>query len=136
MRAALATASRTRFRVLHFSVQADHVHLLLAKALNRAVDRRGAVWADRYHVRRLGTPREVRYALVYVLQNWRKHGRDEPGLDPRSSAAWFTGWRVPMPVTRGFAPVAQARTWLARLGWRRHGLLRVDESPRRGRLPT
>ena len=49
---------------------------------------------DRYHVRALETPREVRHALVYVLQNWRKHLTDVRGLDPRSSAAWFTGWRV------------------------------------------
>src|SRR5207249_5379538 len=88
----LAQASRGGLRVLQFSVQRDHVHLLveaadmrglsrglqglairIAKAVNRVLGRRGRVWGDRYHARALRTPREVRNALVYVLQNWRKH---------------------------------------------------------------
>jgi hypothetical protein len=28
------------------------------------------------------------------------------------------------------APIASARTWLARIGWRHHGLLDIGESPR------
>jgi len=110
IRAALAAASAARFRVLQFSVQADHLHLLVeadeptgfrrgvqglairvAKAVNRALARRGRVWGDRYHARMLRTPREVRHALVYVLANWRKHVRGARGLDPRSSARWFDG---------------------------------------------
>jgi hypothetical protein len=38
--------------------------------------RGGAVWGDRFHARDLKTPREVRHALVYVLNNHRKHGVD------------------------------------------------------------
>src|SRR5262245_3452551 len=41
----------------------------LALALNRALTRHGQVLGDRYHVRALGTPREVRRGLVYVLRN-------------------------------------------------------------------
>jgi REP-associated tyrosine transposase len=148
-RAAFAKASRERFRVLHYSVQHDHVHLLVeaegpgglrrgiqglairaAKAINRVLFRRGRVWADRYHSRPLATPREVRHALIYVLQNWRKHLNGVRGLDPRSSAAWFTGWRSSVVVPSGRPPVVPARTWLASVGWRRHGLIRVDEAPR------
>ena len=47
---------------------------------------------------RLGTPREVRNALVYVLLNFRKHLRVKTGTDPRSSAAWFEGWLSPPPL--------------------------------------
>ena len=149
VRAALANASSDAFRLLHFSVQADHLHLLVeadapgglrrgiqglairvAKAVNRALRRRGTVWADRYHARRLATPREVRHALVYVLQNWRKHLPGARGLDGRSSAPWFTGWRTAVTRAAGIAPVVTARTWLARVGWRRHGPLGVDEHPR------
>jgi hypothetical protein len=65
----------------------------VAKAVNRALGRRGRVWADRYHAHLLRTPREVRNALVYVLNNFRKHVRGARGLDPRSSARWFDGWR-------------------------------------------
>jgi putative transposase len=149
VRAAFVKGSTDRFRIIHFSVQRDHVHLLLeadghirlrrgvqglairiAKAVNRTLRRHGRVWADRYHVRALETPREVRHALVYVLQNWRKHLTDVRGLDPRSSAAWFTGWRVAIATPPQRVPIVAARTWLASVGWRRHGLLRFDEEPR------
>ena len=151
LRAALAAASRKAFRVLHYSVQHDHVHLLVeadassslrpgiqglairvAKAVNRAIHRRGRVWSDRHHARMLATPRDVRNALIYVLQNWRKHHRNVRGLDPRSSAAWFAGWRTTPPGVAETPPVAEPRTWLARIGWRRGGLVGVDEAPRGG----
>ena len=88
IRRALAASSRASFRVLQFSVQNDHVHLIveadrgkalssglrglairLARAVNRVLHRRGPVWGDRYHARALSTPRAVRHALVYVLMN-------------------------------------------------------------------
>jgi hypothetical protein len=138
--------------VLQFSAQADHVHLIveadanaalvrglqglairLARAVNRLLGRRGRVWADRYHARQLRTPKEVRYALVYVLNNWHKHLPGVGGLDPCSSAAWFAGWRTPMTVAVGAPPVVAARTWLLRVGWRRHGPIDVGEAPRRCR---
>src|SRR5262249_33939996 len=151
VRAGFTRASTVSFRVLHFSVQRDHVHLLveaepcglrrgvqgltirIAKAINRTLRRRGKVWGDRYHARALTTPREVRHALVYVLQNWRKHLRGVRGLDPRSSAGWFTGWRTALAAPPGPAPVVRARTWLASVGWRRCGLLGMEESPHAGR---
>jgi hypothetical protein len=104
----------------------------MAKAVNRTLRLPGRVWADRHHARDLPTPREVRHALVYVLQNWRKHGCGT-GMDSRSSAPWFTGWRVRMPPPRDPSTVATAETWLARVGWRRHGLLDIDDVPRRAR---
>ena len=105
----------------------------IARAVNRALGRRGAVWGDRYHARILRTPREVRHALVYLLQNWRKHVPGARGHDPRSSARWFSGWRVPQTHRSAGAPVAAARTWLASVGWRRHGLIEADEAPARAR---
>ena len=111
----------------------------LAKAVNRALGRAGRVWGDRYHARMLRTPREVRNALVYVLNNFRKHLRDAVGLDACSSAQYFDGWRTVPAFGRvvGVLPVATARTWLARVGWRRHGPIDVDECPRavRSRAP-
>ena len=151
-RGALGAASTGRFRVLHYTVQADHLHLVVeadgptafergvqglairvAKAINRALGRRGRVWGDRFHARLLRTPREVRNALVYVLQNVRKHLPGARGLDPCSSAQWFNGWRTPVPAATEPAPVAPARTWLARVGWRRRGLIDVKECPRPAR---
>jgi putative transposase len=151
VRDALAAASSPGFRLLHFSVQRDHLHVLVeadapgwlarglqglairvAKAVNRTLGRHGAVFDDRYHARTLATPREVRNAFVYVLNNWRKHVRHAIGLDDRSSARWFDGWRV-APSASAPPPVARARTWLARVGWRRHGMIDVDEAPQRER---
>jgi len=119
IRRALRAASGSTFRLIHYSIQSDHLHLVVeadgptrlahgmqglairvARAVNRALARRGAVWSQRYHAHLLRTPREVRNALVYVLVNWRKHILGARGLDPRSSAAWFTGWR-PAP-SRGW----------------------------------
>jgi REP element-mobilizing transposase RayT len=149
IRRAFAAASRNGFRLLHFSVQSDHLHLVVeadaptrlargvqglairvARAVNRVLRRCGRVWAGRYHARMLATPREVRNALVYVLQNWRKHVPGADGLDPRSSASGFAGWMTALPRTLTVEPVVAARTWLASVGWRRHGLLGLRELPR------
>ena len=152
-----AACERGHFRVAQFSVQRDHVHLLVeasgklslgrgmksisarvARAVNRAFRRRGAVLLGRYHVRALRTPREVRSALAYVLLNARKHWRQRTGsappvvLDEASSSLWFDGWSgrlQPCSPSGELPPVAAPHTWLLRLGWRRHGLLDPAEIP-------
>jgi hypothetical protein len=96
--------------------------------------RRGGVLRDRYHLRVLRTPLEVRRALAYVLLNARKHlGVRAPKVgrvDPASSGAWFTGWQAGVAALAcSPAPVAPARSWLLRVGWRRHGLLDPSEVP-------
>lgn len=97
------------FRVCEYSVQEEHVHLLveassrsalqrgmrglsirLAKRVNQLVFERGKFIADRFHARALTTPRAVRNALVYVLANYRKHGHaTRSKVDPYSSAPYF-----------------------------------------------
>jgi hypothetical protein len=146
------------FRLVHFTVQGNHLHLLVeaqqkralanglralgiraARALNAVMGRRGQVLA-RYHARALETPREAREALVYVLHNVKKHalqyGKPLPRgyVDPCTSAAWFDGWRERVALRReeGPPPVAPATTWLLTVGWRRHRLISVDEMPRPG----
>jgi len=154
-------------RITHFSVQANHLHLLgeapdrrtlsramqglgirIARCVNRVLVRRGSVLADRYHARALKTPLEVRRAILYVLNNYRRHlaqaGARAPWdwVDPFSSADHFDGFRplsqtgIP-PFSRPRAefslgrdpPVALARSWLLGTGWRRRGLIAVDECP-------
>src|SRR5262245_65071808 len=105
----------------------------LAKETNRTLRQHGTIWPDSYHVPALAPPREVRHALLYVLQNWRKHLPGVRGLDPRSSAPWFTGWRTEVSPGTAPSPVVAARTWLARVGWRRYGRLDPGEAPRRRR---
>ena len=151
VRRALAAASHSGFRIIHYSVQNDHIHLIIeaddaallsggmrglairvARAANRALGRRGPVWSDRYHARALTTPRAVRHAIVYVLMNFKKHRTGVGDVDPCSSAAWFDGWQTEFTSRdrRGSSPVARAHSWLAAVGWRRHGLIDVGEHPR------
>jgi REP element-mobilizing transposase RayT len=156
LEATLAEAcERGDFRVAQYSIQPDHLHLLVeasdraalgrgmkaigarvARAVDRVLRRRGRMLRDRYHLRILKTPREVRRALNYVLNNARKHlGARAPRVgrvDPASSGRWFTGWREGIvALARSPAPVARARTWLLRVGWQRHGLLDPSEVPGR-----
>jgi REP element-mobilizing transposase RayT len=156
VRGAIARASRERFRIVHFSVQGNHLHLMVeaddryalragahglgiraARAVNKTLSRKGAVWDDRYHTRALKSPREVRHGLVYVLMNIRKHDpQSTPGIDPCSSAPWFEGFRDRAPNRTHPPPTRCARTWLATTGWRRHGLLSTTEHPTQPRQPT
>lgn len=142
---------RFGFRLVHYSVQTNHLHLLAeakdavaltrgmqglqirtAKALNRLWDRTGSVFDDRYHARILKTPREVRHALGYVLRNAKKHGHVfHGGPDPFSSGRWFDGWLDwPGELPTSHSPVVAPHTWLLRKGWRRFGRIRLSESPR------
>ena len=120
IRSALVTAVvRSDFRICHYSVQGDHIHLICeandrdafssgvrgfaisaARQLNATLRRKGQVFATRYYARALPSPRQVRNCLAYVMNNWRHHHRDrkERGifggrLDPYSSAMFFPGWR-------------------------------------------
>ena len=163
MRAFAAGRERFGFRLTQYSLQSNHLHLIaeagdrralsrgmqgllvrVARAPNELWRRVGSVFSDRFHARELRSPREVRAALVYVIQNARHHGLHFRGVDPCSSGAWFDGWKERFSVAVGEraaiasgeqlasaigAPVAQARTWLLSEGWRRRGLIEIDESP-------
>jgi putative transposase len=155
--AALRQMRREDFRIVEYSVQADHVHLLVeaenaaslaagvktfavrvARRINLRVlrRRRGRVWGDRYHRRDLPSPREVRNALVYIINNHMKHGESEAGLvDACSSGPWFKGWAHGMLDPPADAcPAATARTWLVDEGWhRKHGYIHLGERPRAAR---
>ena len=129
---------RFGFRLVHFSVQGNHLHLIVeavderalargmqglgvrvAKALNRLMGRKGTVFADHYHARQLHSPTQVANAITYVLLNFAHHFPDEArrvdDLRDRFSSAWRDRGRDP--------PVVPARTWLLRVGWR----MRADE---------
>src|SRR5262249_44916568 len=101
----------------------------VARRLNEKLSRRGRVLADRYHARPLTTPRVVRIAIVYVLQNHVHHERSRYIVDECSSARWFDGWTERLPPQMTPSPVAAPRTWLGSIGWRRYGRIRLDESP-------
>ena len=108
----------------------------IARALNRLWKRAGRVFADRYHARILTTPRAVRVALIYCINNARKHGSwFEKMPDVFSSGAWFDGWKrsaCQVPAVSSPRWLARARTWLLAIGWRRHGLIDLCEAPASG----
>jgi REP element-mobilizing transposase RayT len=149
-----ASSDRHGMRIIHYSVQGNHLHLLveandracvargmnallspLARALNKLWGRRGKVFPDRYHDEVISTPTQARNALRYVLQNGKKHGAvPRSSIDLCSSAPVFDGWKerpsiASISATPVVASVAPASTWLLTTGWRRHGLLDIDELP-------
>jgi len=164
-KAFVAGCKRDGFRIIDWSIQKDHLHLVveardkqslargmqglgvrLARGLNAFLGRTGSVFAERYSARELHSPRDVRNTRAYVMNNARRHHAqrglewEDGTVDPYSSWAWFDGWRdCPRELVElveevragpeAERPVAEAHTWLLREGWRRHGLVRVDEVP-------
>ena len=122
---------------------AKHINAMASMA--RGVRRRGRVFTDRYHAVILRSPRQVRACLAYVLNNWRHHREDRARarrgarawrLDPYATGLAFDGWKergegVRYAIPPGYEGplVWQPRSWLLRVGWRRHGLIGVDEVP-------
>jgi REP element-mobilizing transposase RayT len=91
----IAFSHTDTFRIVDYCVLGNHIHLLveadsssdlsaamktfgarLARRLNRHLERTGQLLAERYHARRLKTPREVRNALRYILLNARHHAAE------------------------------------------------------------
>ncbi|HEX3766097.1 MAG TPA: transposase [Kofleriaceae bacterium] len=121
--ATITAALRERFRIVHISLQRNHVHMLVeaehqaalaggmqgfmisaARHINTALGdgkrrRCGKVFADRYHLEVITTPTRAHHALGYVLSNWRHHGEDQHGLartwlvDPFSTGVLFPHWK-------------------------------------------
>ena len=147
---AIAKAHREGFRVIHFSIQVDHVHLLveahgkqelargmqgltcrIARGLNKRWGTRGSMFAGRFHDVVLRSMRAVYNALRYVLCNHNRHGvflsRVEP--DIFSSGHDFDGWS-------DHAWDGEPPRWTRKPGWlirnavERYGRFPVSYTPR------
>ena len=114
-------------RLIEFSVQSNHIHLIveaqdrgalskgmqgllirLARQINRVCERRGHVFADRYHAHILRSPTEVRNAVHYVKFNGNKHSKvPREYLDGYSSA-----WPMAIRDDDGALIVVAPATWL------------------------
>lgn len=168
LRAATITAAlRERFRIIHVSIQRTHVHMLVeaehARALARGMQgfeisaarnintmlgsggkrRCGQVFAQRYHVEVITTPRRAHHVLGYVLNNWRHHREDQQGLattwlvDPFSTGILFADWKemetkdVMWPIRESYDPLVVFRpeSWLLREAWKRHGSISARDVP-------
>ncbi len=140
---------RSSFGVVHYSIQPNHLHLIveagskttltrglrglaiwIARRINRLTGRSGRVIADRYHAHELEKPGEVRCAILYVLHNHLHHHPNPRIVDPNSSAPWFNGWATRLPSPSAPPPVRTPSTWLLSVGWRRGGPIRLTERPK------
>ncbi|MGZ3456776.1 MAG: transposase [Polyangiales bacterium] len=142
-KALVGVRSRGTFRVVHYSVQGNHGHLIvegenrralsngmrallirMAKQLNREMDARGSRFEDRYHETVLGSPTQVRNALKYVLGNHAHHVRGAV-VDPYSSGPWFTSWSEGVAMPRWLPcaspPTSPPESWLLKSGWKKAG---------------
>ena len=152
-RSLAALRARSTFRVVENSIQSNHAHFVIeaddaaelgrgmkalgtrfARIVNGVFEVRGSVLRDRYHLRVLRTPREVRNALAYVLLNVRKHRAQRglatpPRVDPASSGRWFRGWTGETLPARDPPVVTTAKSWMLRSGWLRWGRLALAETP-------
>jgi REP element-mobilizing transposase RayT len=117
--ATVVAAVRERIRIVHVSIQATHIHMIVeadsklalargmqgfqisvARNVNSVLGvdrfrrRRGRVFADRYHVVLIGSPTQARHTLSYVMNNWRRHQEDKHGR----SKTWLVD-----PFSSGFS---------------------------------
>jgi putative transposase len=168
--ATVVAAVRERMRIVQISLQHDHVHLLIEAENNEALARgmqgfeisaarnintmlgegpfrrrRGRVFADRYHLEVITSPRRARHALSYIMNNWRKHGEDRSGLpstwlvDPFSSGISFPDWAElsdkpwmwSMRETYDPLMVRRPQSWLLREGWKLTGTISARDVPGR-----
>ena len=145
----VAGCDRFGFRLVHYSVQRDHIHLIaeagdaaalsrglqglairIAKGLNRALGTAGHVFRERYHESVLTKAKKAFAALNYVLNNGFRHLRkigfkvDALFIDPCSSGVYFDGWAPGVLRQRpppGPRPVVAVRSWVIRDALRRYG---------------
>ncbi len=177
--ASVVAAVRGRIRIAQISIQDLHLHLIieaennevlargmqglqisLARNINSALSpdgirrRRGRVFAGRYYLVVLRSPTQVRNALTYVLQNWRKHHEDQSRrrapdcivdrgapatwlVDPYSSGLSFPDWQERegedwmWPIPDGYDPlvVFRPRSWLLSEGWKLVGSISARTVP-------
>lgn len=139
----LIRAKAKGLRVLHFSIQGNHLHFVIECASNTELASgmnslgtsfgrtiraklggKGGVFDGRYHLHVLKTPAEMRNALAYVLLNRSKHQDVIPYKDDFSSAEHFQEWKLLIGQSwRSRLPafpdhLSRPKSWLARTGWK------------------
>ncbi|MFL5310026.1 MAG: transposase [Myxococcales bacterium] len=120
---------RDGFRIVHFSVQSNHLHLIveaqdalalargiqglsisIARAVNGVLERQGKVFADRYHAHQLRSPTETANAIAYVLGNAMIHAARRVRPAQPEAVDFLTSYGHRQLV-------ALPQTWLLRIGW-------------------
>ena len=146
------------FRIVHFSIQSNHLHLLVEadnkQALSEGMRRfgihaanaihssiggyAGKVFRFRYNARQIKTASHARNAISYVLNNWRRHRRNldcagamKATLDPYATGLSHPPWAQKFRVPDGYEPlpVSPPQTWLLKRGYKRYGEIDPWETP-------
>jgi REP-associated tyrosine transposase len=148
-----ADENRLGFRLVHYSIQSDHLLLLceandnpsmwrglqrigsrIARVLNKRLERSGRLFRERYFSNVVDNPEQAHDLLRHVLL--RRHelafeagNKPVTDFDPNTSSAFFDGWKRPWAkgtrTPEAGDPVLPPRSWLLREGWKKHGLLRA-----------
>ncbi|MGZ3788931.1 MAG: transposase [Bacteriovorax sp.] len=104
LKRAILNARRQGLKVIHYSLEYDHVHLLieaennhilgkgmqafgvtLSKAINRMRRLKGGVYKHRYHFRQISGTRELKNVMKYIFTNGLKHKTAKGIVNPYNS---------------------------------------------------
>jgi putative transposase len=139
----LRRAKKFELHVLHYTVQFDHIHLMvetpdndkLSRGMKSLAGRLGRLYSQgtgkafkgRYHLHQLSTPTETKRVYRYIFFNSAKHGGYLQ--DDFCSAEHFDGWEhfgavddpdvPPEPVNPFPDYLSKPQSWLAKVGWTR-----------------
>ncbi|MGZ3787001.1 MAG: transposase [Bacteriovorax sp.] len=104
LKRAILNARRQGLKVIHYSLEYDHVHLLIeaennhilgkgmqafggtfSKAINRMRKLKGGVYKHRYHFRKISSARELKNVMNYIFTNGLKHKTAKNIVNPYNS---------------------------------------------------
>jgi REP element-mobilizing transposase RayT len=104
LKKSIMNARKMGLRVIHYSLEYDHVHLLVeaadnfilgkgmqafgitfSKALNRLRKIKGTVYKHRYHFRKIVGARQLKNVLNYIFSNGLKHKTSKSLINPFNS---------------------------------------------------
>jgi len=93
LKKAILNARRFNLKIIHYSLEFDHVHLLIeaenniilgkgmqsfgvtfSKAINRHRNVSGQVYKHRYHFRKITSAKQLKNVMNYIFKNGVKHG--------------------------------------------------------------
>jgi REP element-mobilizing transposase RayT len=104
LKRAIKNARKKGLRIIHYSLEYDHIHLLaetenndvlgkgmqsfgvtMGKAINRLRKLGGEVYKHRYHLRKIKSGRELKNVMNYIFTNGIKHKTAREVVNPYNS---------------------------------------------------
>jgi putative transposase len=108
----LQGAKEAGLHVIQYSLQHDHIHMVVevannkklragmyslassfARALQKKMGLTGGIFKGSFHMVVITSPTQMKRVLTYVLLNYCKHSKMLEHLDPFSSGRFFVKWR-------------------------------------------